>query len=72
MELLTIDEISELLRISPNKLILMARRGDIPAISLFGKLIFDAGQIGGVRLLRLNNLVRWKIYQALTARLAGI
>ena len=46
MELLTVDELAELLRISRNKLILMARRGDIPAISLFGKLLFDADEIG--------------------------
>lgn len=28
--------------------------------------------VDGIRLLRLNNLVRWKMYQALTTRLAGI
>jgi excisionase family DNA binding protein len=42
MELLTVDEVAELLRVSRNKLVLMARRGEIPAISIAGKLRFDA------------------------------
>ncbi len=45
MELLTVDEISELLRFSRNQIILMAKRGDIPALSVLGKLRFDANEI---------------------------
>lgn len=45
MELLTVDELSELLKISRNRLILMARRGEIPALSVGGKLRFDASEI---------------------------
>ena len=45
MELLTVDELSELLKISRNRLILMARRGEVPAFSIAGRLRFDAGEI---------------------------
>jgi excisionase family DNA binding protein len=45
MELLTVNELAELLKISRNKVVLMARRGEIPAISVGGKLRFDADEI---------------------------
>ena len=45
MELLTVNELAELLKISRNKVVLMARRGEIPAISVGGKLRFDAEEI---------------------------
>jgi len=49
MELLTVDELSELLKISRNRVILTAKRGEIPALQVFGKLRFDAGEIGEAR-----------------------
>lgn len=45
MELLTVDELSELLKISRNRLILMARRGEIPAFSVDGRLRFDGDEV---------------------------
>jgi len=45
VELLTVNELAELLKISRNKVVLMARRGEIPAISVGGKLRFDAEEI---------------------------
>jgi excisionase family DNA binding protein len=45
VELLTVNELAELLKISRNKVVLMARRGEIPAISVAGKLRFDAEEI---------------------------
>lgn len=45
MELLTVEEIAELLRISRNRVILMARRGEIPSLRVLGKLRFDANEI---------------------------
>ena len=54
MELLTVDELSELLRLSRNKVILMARRGEIPALLVGGKICFDADEIE--RWLKQNRL----------------
>jgi len=45
MELLLPDELSELLRLPHNKVILMAKRGEIPALYVLGKLRFDANEI---------------------------
>ena len=45
MELLTADELSELLRFSRNQIVLMAKRGEIPALSVLGKLRFDANEV---------------------------
>jgi len=45
MELLTVDELSKILRASRNQVVLMARRGEIPALSIAGKLLFDADEI---------------------------
>ncbi len=45
MELLTVDELAELLRVSRSRLILMARRGEIPAVQVSGKLLFDMNEV---------------------------
>jgi excisionase family DNA binding protein len=45
MELLTTDEVAELLRISRNQVVLMAKRGELPAVSVLGKLRFDANEL---------------------------
>lgn len=45
MELLTVDELAELLRLSRNRIILMARNGDLPALRLDGRLRFEATEI---------------------------
>jgi excisionase family DNA binding protein len=45
MEFLTADELSELLRVSPNQIVVMARRGNIPAYHIDGRLRFDAREI---------------------------
>jgi len=45
IELLTAEDLSELLKMSPNQIVLRARRGTIPAINLFGKLRFNAVEI---------------------------
>ena len=45
MELLDANDLAELLILTPNQVVLRARRGDIPAIQLFGKLRFDVNEI---------------------------
>jgi excisionase family DNA binding protein len=45
MELLNADEVATLLQLSRNKIVIMARNGDIPAYLLLGKLRFDADEI---------------------------
>jgi len=45
MELLEAYELAELLRLTTNQVVLRARRGEIPALQLFGKLRFDANEI---------------------------
>jgi len=45
LELLTAEDLSDLLKISPNQVVLRARRGTIPAINVFGKLRFNAAEI---------------------------
>jgi excisionase family DNA binding protein len=42
MEYLNADEVATLLQLSRNKIVIMARNGDIPAYLLLGKLRFDA------------------------------
>jgi len=44
VEFLTVDELPELLRVSRNQVVLMARRGNIPAYHIDGRLRFDAGK----------------------------
>ena len=45
IELLTAEELGELLRTTANTIVRMARNGEIPAINVFGKLRFDAAEI---------------------------
>lgn len=45
MELLTVDEVSELLKVSRNQVVLSATRGEMPALKVLGKLRFDATEI---------------------------
>jgi excisionase family DNA binding protein len=45
MELITADEVAELLRVSRNRIILMARRGAIPSLLIDGRIRFDASEI---------------------------
>jgi excisionase family DNA binding protein len=45
IDILTADEVSELLRISPNRVMLLARRGEIPFLRIDGRLRFDARDV---------------------------
>ena len=55
MELLNADEVATLLQLSRNKIVIMARNGDIPAYLLLGKLRFDADEIAEwVKKLRVH------------------
>ncbi len=47
VEILTTEEVAELLRISPNRVLLLARRGDIPFFRVDGRIRFDAEEIEG-------------------------
>jgi excisionase family DNA binding protein len=55
MELLTVDELSELLRVSRNRVLIMVRRGEIPALRVLGRLRFSADEID--QWLNANRLV---------------
>jgi excisionase family DNA binding protein len=45
MEILNSDELAALLQIPRSQVVLSAKRGEIPAYVLFGKLRFDADEI---------------------------
>ncbi len=45
MELLNADELATLLQVSRNKVVAMAKAGDVPAYLVLGKLRFDASEI---------------------------
>ena len=45
MEYLTPDDLSELLELPQNQVILAAKRGEIPAYVICGKLRFDANEV---------------------------
>jgi excisionase family DNA binding protein len=45
IEILTPDEVAELLRISPNRIMLLARRGEMPFLTIDGRLRFDARDV---------------------------
>jgi excisionase family DNA binding protein len=45
IEILTAEEVGELLRLPSNKVIVMARRGDLPSFTLDGRLRFDASDL---------------------------
>ena len=44
IEIFTPDEVGELLRISPNRVMLLARRGEIPHLKI-GRVRFDARDV---------------------------
>ena len=45
IELLTAEELGELLRVTSNTVVRMARDGEVPAIKIFGRLRFNAAEI---------------------------
>jgi excisionase family DNA binding protein len=45
IDVLTADEVSELLRISTNRVMLLARRGEIPFLRVDGRIRFDARDV---------------------------
>lgn len=45
IEIITADEVAELLRLSSNRVLLLARRGEIPSLLIDGRLRFDAEEI---------------------------
>ena len=45
IEFITAEEVAELLRLSPNRVLLLARRGEIPSFSIDGRVRFDAREI---------------------------
>src|SRR5262249_33660093 len=45
IEILTPDEVAELLRVSSNRVVLLARRGEIPFLTVDGRLRFDARDV---------------------------
>ncbi len=45
IDLLTAEELAELLRVSPNRILLLVRRGEIPILRVCGKIRFDASDI---------------------------
>ena len=47
IEIFTPDEVGELLRLSANRIIVLARRGEIPFLTIDGHIRFDARDIEG-------------------------
>ena len=45
IEILTPDEVAELLRVSGNRVVVLARRGEIPFLTIDGRIRFDAKDI---------------------------
>ena len=45
VEILTAADVAELLRLSSNRVLLLARRGEIPSLVIDGRARFDAGEI---------------------------
>ncbi len=45
IEILTPEEVGELLRISSNRVTLLARRGEIPFLTIDGRMRFDARDV---------------------------
>jgi excisionase family DNA binding protein len=45
IEILTPDEVAELLRVTPNRVVLLSRRGEIVSLRIDGKLRFDARDV---------------------------
>lgn len=44
-ELLTLEEVSELLRLPRNRLVVLARKGELPAYRLLGRWRFEQKEI---------------------------
>jgi excisionase family DNA binding protein len=45
IEILTAPELAELLKLPTNRVLIMARRGEIPSLSIGGRIRFDASEI---------------------------
>ena len=45
IEILTPEEVGELLRLPSNKVVLLARRGELPFLMLDGRMRFDANDL---------------------------
>jgi excisionase family DNA binding protein len=45
IEILTPDEVGDLLRLSTNRVMVLARRGEIPFLKIEGRIRFDARDI---------------------------
>ena len=45
IDIVTAEELPELLRLSPSRILLLARRGDIPSFRIDGRVRFDAQAI---------------------------
>lgn len=45
VEILTPQEVADLLRLSPNRVLLLARRDEIPSLVIDGRVRFDAGEV---------------------------
>jgi len=59
IEILTPNEVAELLRLSSNRVLLLARRGEIPHLLIDGRMRFDAAEIEDwVKVHRGNTLTQ--------------
>lgn len=47
IDILTPDEVGDLLRISANRVVAMARRGELPYLTIDGRMRFSADDIEG-------------------------
>jgi excisionase family DNA binding protein len=45
IELLTVGELADLLRVSENRVLILVRRRELPSISIDGRIRFDAQEI---------------------------
>ena len=45
IEILTPEEVGELLRLPSNKVVILARRGELPFLMLDGRMRFDANDL---------------------------
>jgi len=45
IEILTPDEVGDLLRLSTNRVLVLARRGDLPYLTIDGRIRFDAHDV---------------------------
>ena len=47
LEILTAEEVGELLRITPSRVLLLARRRELPSLIVGGRVRFDAAELQG-------------------------